>query len=204
MHAPMMNNIQEEGGAGMHAYIYIILSVTRVQVAQSNSSPSIVPASMKTIVLLLILIIGLDKKSTGSLTIRYNGTISIHESNGNGGYKLYFCSPELSKCEEDNDRACRRDAKWMSNLRMTDYNELISSLQNDDPECKSVTSAASQSPDNNVTQITLGSMVGTLVVLLAVVTTGWVWTCWMMKKQAKTKTNSLTNTRWAKKTTNND
>ena len=33
--------------------------------------------------------------------------------------------------------------------------------------------------------IGLGAAVGLLVVLLAVVTTGWMWTCWIMKRQAR-------------------
>lgn len=48
--------------------------------------------------------------------------------------------------------------------------------------------------DDKITPIALGSMLGLLVVLLALVTTGWVWTCWIMMKQ-NIKINSLTSTR---------
>ena len=36
----------------------------------------------------------------------------------------------------------------------------------------------------------LGAILGLVVVVLAVVTTGWVWTCWIMKKKGGTKTTS--------------
>ena len=42
----------------------------------------------------------------------------------------------------------------------------------------------------SVASIGLGAAVGLLVVLLAVVTTGWIWTCWIMKRRVRIITNS--------------
>jgi cobalamin biosynthesis Mg chelatase CobN len=42
----------------------------------------------------------------------------------------------------------------------------------------------------SVASIGLGILVGVLVVLLALVTIGWMWTCWIVKKRARTTTNS--------------
>ena len=42
----------------------------------------------------------------------------------------------------------------------------------------------------SATSIGLGVVVGLLVALLVVVTTGWMWTCWCMKKRARIITNS--------------
>ena len=41
-----------------------------------------------------------------------------------------------------------------------------------------------------VASIGLGAAVGLLVVLLAIVTTGWMWTCWTMKRRGRITTNS--------------
>ena len=48
-------------------------------------------------------------------------------------------------------------------------------------KCQEAGSAAS---------IGLGALMGLLVVLLALVTTGWIWTCWITKKRARITTNS--------------
>ena len=40
------------------------------------------------------------------------------------------------------------------------------------------------------TSIGLGAVVGLLTLLLLTVTTGWMWTCWTMKRQARIITNS--------------
>ena len=37
----------------------------------------------------------------------------------------------------------------------------------------------------NTESIGLGILVGLLVVLLAIVTMGWMWTCWIMRKRAR-------------------
>ena len=51
--------------------------------------------------------------------------------------------------------------------------------------------ALSSTNEECVTTITgLGAVVGLLVVLLAAVTTGWVWTCWIMKKRGGIIINS--------------
>ena len=36
----------------------------------------------------------------------------------------------------------------------------------------------------------LGALVGILVVALIIVSTGWIWTCWTMKKKGRMKVNS--------------
>ena len=36
----------------------------------------------------------------------------------------------------------------------------------------------------------LGALVGILVVALVIVSTGWIWTCWTMKKKGGMKVNS--------------
>ena len=41
----------------------------------------------------------------------------------------------------------------------------------------------------SVASIGLGAVVALLVALLAVVTTGWMWTCWTMKRRARIITN---------------
>ena len=45
-------------------------------------------------------------------------------------------------------------------------------------------------PEQCVTSIILGAVVGLLVVLLVVVTGGWMWTCWTIKRRARITTNS--------------
>ena len=40
------------------------------------------------------------------------------------------------------------------------------------------------------TSIGLGVVVGLLVALLAVITTGWMWTCWTTKRRQRITTNS--------------
>ena len=40
----------------------------------------------------------------------------------------------------------------------------------------------------NTESIGLGTLVGLLVVLLAIVTMGWMWTCWIMRKRASITT----------------
>jgi heme/copper-type cytochrome/quinol oxidase subunit 2 len=42
-----------------------------------------------------------------------------------------------------------------------------------------------------VAVMSLGILVGVLVVLLAVVTSGWVWTCWKMKRNKATTTEHV-------------
>ena len=42
----------------------------------------------------------------------------------------------------------------------------------------------------SVASIGLGALVGLLVILLAVVTIGWMWTCWIMRKRARIITTS--------------
>ena len=46
----------------------------------------------------------------------------------------------------------------------------------------------------SVASIGLGALVGLLVVLLALVTIGWIWTCWTIKRRARITTNSSDNT----------
>ena len=45
-------------------------------------------------------------------------------------------------------------------------------------------------PGKSLIVTSLGVLVGMLVVLLAVVTTGWVCTCWTMRQRERNKTNS--------------
>ena len=52
-------------------------------------------------------------------------------------------------------------------------------------KCQEAGSAAS---------IGLGALIGLLVVLLALVTIGWIWTCWTIKRRARITTNSSDNT----------
>ena len=42
----------------------------------------------------------------------------------------------------------------------------------------------------SVASIGLGALVGLLMILLAVVTIGWMWTCWIMRKRARIITTS--------------
>ena len=39
-----------------------------------------------------------------------------------------------------------------------------------------------------VTKFALGVMVGLLMIVLVVVTSGWGWTCWLLKREAKRNT----------------
>ena len=40
--------------------------------------------------------------------------------------------------------------------------------------------------------LAMGAVVGILAVLLGVVLTGWVWTCWKLKKVAKKNSTQVT------------
>ena len=67
------------------------------------------------------------------------------------------------------------------------------------------TSTPASCSQDTISRTALGSMVGLLMVLLAIVTTGWVWTCcWIMKKQGQMRINSSINPRWAKETNENN
>ena len=57
-------------------------------------------------------------------------------------------------------------------------------------QAPSQTKASGQTGEDNVMVTSLGVLVGILLVLLMVVTIGWVWTCWIMRRRERNKTNS--------------
>ena len=167
---------------------------------------------MKTAVLLVNLLLGQGLSDV--LVFRHNWRVVITEDTGKK-YTLQLCSPEICKAT-NGTRACNKKiyetlTQILSGCtsKPSTY-ECVASMFT---PCGSLTTTHSASvptyaytstpascSQDTISRTALGSMVGLLIVLLAVVTTGWVWTCWIMKKQGQMRiVNSSVNTRWAKK-----
>ena len=67
------------------------------------------------------------------------------------------------------------------------------------PATESQIKGADQSREN-IAAKTLGVLVGVLLVLLVVVTIGWVWTCWTMRQKERNKTNNSDQVRYVAET----
>ena len=65
-----------------------------------------------------------------------------------------------------------------------------SNITNQTCPCYTQTSMTTSSPLESGAVPALGAAVGLLVVALIVTTTGWVWTCWILKKRGVMDINS--------------
>ena len=91
------------------------------------------------------------------------------------------CTPSETKDEEPTSIDVMKNMVTTS-IQTTDTDAMITTQVMSNCKCPMAGSAAS---------IGLGALVGLLVVLLALVTTGWIWT---VKRQARITTNSSDNT----------
>ena len=67
---------------------------------------------------------------------------------------------------------------------------LMSTVNNSTQDTAAVSRVVADPPPSTTISV-MGATVGLLVVLLVVVTTGWVWTCWVMRKRGGMKINPI-------------
>ena len=85
------------------------------------------------------------------------------------------------------NKACCRFSEATSDVTSTDL-KYVSTIQTNATDTVTTTQPMNKctcQAEKCITSIGLGVVVGLLVVLLAAVTTGWVWTCCAMKKRGR-------------------
>ena len=162
---------------------------------------------MKTTVLLLLLL--LLHLGLSSMMYRYNGIIKL-KPDSDSHYQLQLCTSNTVACPADTisiEQNCSDDEATMCHM----CNENITSFFNscNMTSLRTLPTSSSDLATNNptasptictatttmISQAALGAMVGILAILLAIVSTGWVCTCWVMQKRRREMNINTTNIR---------
>ena len=168
---------------------------------------------MKTVVTVLLMIIivdqGLNEKVTLS-SCSHNGTIEFIPTDNDAKYQLKLCLSNSACIISDNNIMFKEnDIMPRDILDLFDSN--CSQYVTTSKQCSdSVSTCAAALPttttttteiqiicntDSPISQEILVALLVIFAVLLAIVTIGWVWTCWTMKKKRLRMKINTTNIR---------
>ena len=116
----------------------------------------------------------------GKLMVTCTSNINKSQRHSNISIDTVCCTPSETN-GEDTKSTDLQNMLIMSSIQTSATDTMTTTQPINKCKCQAAGSAAS---------IGLGAAVGLLVVLLAIVTTGWIWTCWIMKRRGRITTNS--------------
>ena len=171
---------------------------------------------MKAVVLLLIIQILVEQGLCEDITLSLcsKGTIKWTSLNSQTMYQLQLCTFDSTcyksvnpikferesnvttmmceQCTNDDCSGCNvSDVLHTFNCSKTEY----ATSPQDCSEFTSTSALSNNSPSTKLTQDILIALLALLAVLLAIVTAGWVCTCWTMKKRRRAMNINTTNIR---------
>ena len=166
---------------------------------------------MKSIsILSILLLLSLYPSLSASTIYRYNGKVQLMQVGTSQRYVLQFCSVTCPAKSINNSESMVQtcEVPKLNICRFKEFNQVESILKNHNNSCNKMitlstsSNSAISSPITSptsctatVSQTALGAMVAILTVMLAIVSTGWVCTCWAMKKRRRAMNINKTNIR---------